>query len=884
MVDCFKARLRLGGFFVHWVEFVCRFYWAFLAITVSLGIGLSVGVFGASSSNEYEKLISPVDGAALRARNKLYSEFDNLFAWEAVYITSKDGGSVINYKAYDAINDWNTKYKEFSSHGKNYTDLCWKATWDTPCIDALPTHPLSFWQVGFATYLLTGVDSDEKLLAQINTGRNQFLGRPVNIKMMFGGVEPEDFMNPDGSNNITSALAITYSFPMKGNASLSDDLEDWESDFEDFCEDFSQSNEHIEVKVITNSGPRRNASKNVKENLFAIALWPGLAIYLPIFFVLFIRFDPHSSKISIGLICLISAALSVGEGIGLAVYADHNDTLTALAISVAVMLFLIIHQGYFLARYFEYSEQKDPIDHVKATFRMAGPPLLAVSMSYILCFASLSLVNVYRITYASQYLAVVCTFSLINNFTFIPAMMFLQAKAYSKGRGDLFGLFCCSPAGILCCFGKLDKGASGQPRHIGTNLFRFITKNVLRPACSYTLFFMFLGYLGVCTYFASQLDISTSILWGFETDSMVYKTLKLQDELFKQYGTGVIIASRDAILPEEQSQISMVNLIKSMKFCTGCEQQWFVNDGFMFWYPQLQAFVAAGSCKVDNSTVTLTNDGVIKQSNFMPCLDQFLNVPIFVATNFFFKSCMKYSSDGSQLMGTFGFAKLKFLESDNQIRTGINDVRSLVRNNGPGDSFIYSPYLILYDNYIGLTTEATVSLVMTSVFMFIACASVLLSLSTAFVLCLFPLFISLSQLASLEYIPDLLFNSSTCFMVTISIAGSLDYYIYFFYHLINEPGSVRQRILAASSKIAWPAASKTICILTVSLIIGITPRFYRFWFLAFLLGLQNLLQLILVVPFPTYWVANDFLTKTQEKLLKKKKRTKPNATELEVYY
>eukprot|EP00359_Climacostomum_virens_P008755 CAMPEP_0204902070 /NCGR_PEP_ID=MMETSP1397-20131031/3449_1 /ASSEMBLY_ACC=CAM_ASM_000891 /TAXON_ID=49980 /ORGANISM="Climacostomum Climacostomum virens, Strain Stock W-24" /LENGTH=209 /DNA_ID=CAMNT_0052070515 /DNA_START=600 /DNA_END=1225 /DNA_ORIENTATION=- len=209
--------------------------------------------------------------------------------------------------------------------------------------------------------------------------------------MMFGGVEPEDFMNPDGSNNITSALAITYSFPMKGNASLSDDLEDWESDFEDFCEDFSQSNEHIEVKVITNSGPRRNASKNVKENLFAIALWPGLAIYLPIFFVLFIRFDPHSSKISIGLICLISAALSVGEGIGLAVYADHNDTLTALAISVAVMLFLIIHQGYFLARYFEYSEQKDPIDHVKATFRMAGPPLLAVSMSYILCFASLSL-------------------------------------------------------------------------------------------------------------------------------------------------------------------------------------------------------------------------------------------------------------------------------------------------------------------------------------------------------------------------------------------------------------------------------------------------------------------------------------------------------------
>mmetsp|Transcript_19602 Transcript_19602/g.36025 ORF Transcript_19602/g.36025 Transcript_19602/m.36025 type:complete len:170 (-) Transcript_19602:36-545(-) len=168
---------------------------------------------------------------------------------------------------------------------------------------------------------------------------------------------------------------------------------------------------------------------------------------------------------------------------------------------------------------------------------------------------------------------------------------------------------------------------------------------------------------------------------------------------------------------------------------------------------------------------------------------------------------------------------------------------------------------------------------MTVVFMLIICASILLSMSTALTIVLFPLFTALSQLAAIKYIPNLMFNNATCFMVTISIAGSLDYYIYFFNFLINEPGSVRQRIQAASGKVAWPAASKTICILTASLIIGISPRFYKFWFLAFLLGIQNLAQLILVVPFPTYWVTHDFLTKTKEKLLKKK--FKPNMTDLD---
>lgn len=875
MVNCFKGRLKLGRFFEQWAELVCRYYWVILIATVCVAIGLSSGVLGVSSSKKYTKLLSPVDGPGLRARNKLYNEFEDFFDGEALYIVAKDKSNILTLKSYQAIDTWNTKYREFTTGGKNYTDLCYRATYDTPCIDALPVHPLAFWQVGFDQYNLSMVTSDEQLLAQINSGKS-IAGLPVKYDLMFGEVKPKINMNPDGTNNITSAIGVTYALPMVGNDSLSDDLEDWESDLEDFCDDFNDSQDYINVRVVTNTGLNRDAAANVKENIAAIDLWPGLLIYIPVYLLLFLRFDPHSSKVSVGIICLLSGVFSVGEGIGLIVYADMNDTLIAFGIASSVMLLLIIHQGYYLARYFEYSEDKDPITHVKSTFRLAGPPMLAVSCVYILCFASLSLVNVYRLQYASQYLAIVCTFSLINSFTFIPAMLLLQAKAYSRQRGDLFGLFCCKADSAICCLGKVDKTPSGEPRHFGTKLFRFITKIVLRPWVKYIIFWLFMGFVGVNIYFASQLSTSNSFYWGLKTDSMVYKSIRVSDDYFKEYGYIVAIVSRDMVFAKEESQIGMINLINSIKYCTGCSQQWFVDDSFAFWYPQLQAYVRAGNCVVDNTTIALTSDNVISEAYFMSCLDSFLNAPMTV--NYVNKPNMKYSEDGTQLIGTFNLCYMHKLSSDNEIRTGIQDVRDLVRNNGPGDTFIYSPVHITYDSYIALNQEATVQFTMTTFFMVIICASILLSMSTALTICVFPLFVALAQLAAIEYMPNLMLNNATCFMVTISIAGSLDYYIYFFHFLINEPGSVRQRIEAASGKVAWPSASKTICILTASLIIGITPRFYKFWFLAFLLGVVNLVQLILVLPFPTYWVTKDFLTKAAKgKLLK---NFKPNLTDM----
>jgi hypothetical protein len=876
MVSAFKGRLKLGRLIERWIEIVCRYYWVFILVTVSVGVGLGSGALGASSSKEYVKLMSPVDGPGLRARNKLYKEFEDFFDGEVIYIVAKGDGNILTLKHYQEIARWNTQYREFTSGGKNYTDLCYRATYDTPCIDASPVHPLGFWQIGFDSYDLSGVTSDEQLLAQIHSGRS-IAGIPVKFDLMFGGPEPSNFINADGTNNLTYAIGVTYAIPMVGNNSLSDDLEDWEGDFEDFCDDFNDDNDYIEVRILTNTGLSRDAQKNVTENIGFIDVFPGLLIYLPVYLLLFVRFDPHSSKVSVGIICFVSSALSVFESIGLLVYTDANDTLIALAIAASVTILLMVHQGYYLARYFEYSEQKDPIDHVKATFRQAGPPLLAVSCVYILCFASLSMANVYRLTYASYYLAIICTFSLVNNFTFVPAMMLLQAKAYSKQRGDLFGLCCCAPTSVLCCFGKISKNKEGEERHLANKIANLVTKFVMKPIPKYLFLGVFLAFTGVNLYFASGLNISNSIYWGLRTDSMVYKALRVAQDHFKEYGHIVAIVSRDAVLSKEANQIAMLNLIRSTKYCTGCAQNWFVEDSFAFWYPSYQAYVGAGSCVVDNTTVALTADRVVSEAYFMPCLQSWLNAP--GTANFVNKPNMKYSSDGSTLIGTFNLASMKILEGDNEIRTGISDVRDLIRNNGPGDSFIFALPHIGYDAYIDLNREATIYFVLTIFFMFVICATILLSISSALTICIFPLFTALAQLAAIKYFSLLMLNNATCFMVTISIAGSLEYYIYFFYFLINEPGSVNQRIQVAMGKVAWPSTAKTICILTAALVIGLTPRFYKFWPLAMMLGVVNLLQLIFIVPFPTYWVTKDFLAKAKHTLLSKKK-FKLNLTDL----
>jgi hypothetical protein len=815
-----KIRTGVHKFFQDFISALLRVWPIVLIEVVVLSVVLGVGLMYLDTEGDVEKAVEASRGRLIEDRDHMYDNFPNLPAVELIFMVSR-GDNILTLDSYREILAFEAALKvEVEADNMKYEDLCFTPLPDLPCI--VPGHPLEFWQVAPGVYDLSSVPNDEVLLAQINSGVS-LAGIQVIYQFEFGKADPEDFMNQDGSNSLKKAKAVFYSYQMTGKNSLDDTMEDFEADLEDFCDDFNDNSDYIKAYTLTNTALRRIGDKNVGDNL-AGTMVVGTPIVFFLLVVLHLRCSPYRSHANIALGTFLLVACSYFEGMGLTAWAGAKNTKTsAITAPFLSMMFLSTH-SFFITSAFGRT-QGSAKERVVQTYQAIGLPLLSCLMILTLAYSFLSIANLNRLQDICRDLAVISAFAIINYFTLMPVILFLEAKRQEAKVGDIF---------CVCCSSQ-DSEQSPKCRHFLLKVFAFVTK---WPVMLGT-FIVLLCVGGVTLYFASLVEFKSLPTWVFLSHDQGYKALAARDDYFEDTGVAVLVTSRNLELSLETQQSDLIQLAKDLRNCEDCEQDWLIKDSVVSWYDFFRSWVEGGLCTVANRTVSLTQTKVVPQPVFMPCLVTWLSS----IDGLPFIPLIKFNAEGTDVDASILTVGMEVLELDGfyHVTTGLSDLRDLVES-GPGATTVYTPPFLFWEHYLTCVVDFIITYVPTAVAMLLFslfCLGSPIGAVLTLLLSACPFTASLATVDS----DDTMTNHVALFILCVLFATSSDFYLYLLSDLAES-----KDIASSWSDSVVPILCKALCAVGGAVGMYTTTRISEHAKFVLVYAAVNIVMSLLVLP------------------------------------
>lgn len=836
--EAFKTNLHNP--MLKWVELVVRYFGIVLGVWAVATIVLGVGMIYLASDNEIEAAIDTYEKSAFNAKEDLFDEFPDYGKYQILYLMARDD-NILTLDHYKEIKEFDTRFRtEVEYDGLYYTDLCKKY----PTIYCLElAHPLGYWIQSPTVYDISSVETDEQLLAQINSGRNTN-GGLVNARFMFGDPEPLHFVDEvDGTNNLTRSSGVFFYLPLESSDDFEDDVNDFEIEMEDFFDDFNDDAKFIKARGITYSGVSRGAVKMIALNT-GIILVVGLPLMLGIYFLVFIRLGCRLLMFEQAVGTFITIVAAFFQGVGLSAWARVPDSLSGAGVAPFLLFVVSLSHSFFILAVFNRTVG-DPIVRVKDTYRVVGGPLLGLSVMHVLTFAFLSIWNIVRLGHVCAILAIVYTFLIFNWFSLTPVLLWFSAWRQSRNLGD-FG----------CCPLSNERTVAESERELESETQEQTQPQVseLKEPTRYTkalsMGFKFpvqitvgallLVFLAINIAYSSMYFYEIKPAWLTIKYSSINHGLKTRLKGFRQNGFGCPFSCHNTELSKTSQQVKLIELAEAIDTCKDCDEDWVVDHSLVSWYNNFRGWVSAGACTISGDTVALNSEGVVDSEYFAPCLKQY-----FASSGAFFKQNAKWNDDETEVISTFFTVNIHFL-ADEDVRTGINDIRD-VADFGPGDCSPYNPMFIFYDHYDSYAERMPLHYML----VFIAIALCTLGGTLSFVEGLLATLLTcsagLSMLAVTVYSSNIQCNAITETLTVIAFGTSADFYVYYLAFLEATPVS-KDRAFIAYKQFIWPASSKLLVILGALLALAAAPNFRGYAVIALLYGFVNFLQSVFVLP------------------------------------
>lgn len=830
-------RVRVLNVLTTWVELVLRFFPVAIGVWAVVTIILGAGMMHLSSDDEIEAAVDSYDKTSFKAKEHFENAFPDASCLQLIYLISRHG-TIFTLDAYTEIQAFDRRFRsEIETDGLYFKDLCYHLNPELPCLEI--NHPLSFWAKAYGVYDVSGVESEEELLAQINSGRN-IGGNVVNTYQMFGKPKPEVYLNPDFSNNITQSSGVFYLVAMTGDDDLEDEVKDFEVEIEDFLDEFNDDALYIKASAITFQGVPRSSSKMIQENV-GILVVAGLPLMFVAFAIGFIRLTCKTLVFEHAIGALLTIASSLCQGIGLAAWAGAKDTFSS-AVVVPFLLFVVtLSHSFFILSAFNRTEGS-PIVRVQETYRTVGIPLLSVSILHTLAWAYLSIWNIVRLNNVTAVFAVVYACLIFNWLLLTPVLLYFSAWRQSRNLGD-FG--CC----LLSHQAPVDKPVEdidtqeqtqpAEPVKITSYYDKALTL-CYKVQVQLVVSVLLLAFIGVSVGYASTYSYRVTPLWFTVDGSSIHTGLETREDHFKRNGFGLSFTCRNLALSETSQQLDLVELADAIETCKDCDDDWFVAHSLTSWYTYYRGWISTGACQAEGKTVTLNSQGVIDSEFFVPCLKVFL-----ATAGLGFNPNIQFNDDATEVTAVYITANMHFLDDD-EVKTGMGDLMDVI-DRGPGDCTPYNPILIFYDHYVNYVSRTVLHFMM--VFNTIALCSLAstFSLVRSLVVALFCCFTAFAMLGVAEYSDDIQTNAIVETLTVFAFATSADLYLYYFAFLSALP-STKDRKFLAFKQFMWPAFGKLLIIIAASCGLAAAPKMNEYVVIALLYGFVNFFQSVFTLP------------------------------------
>mmetsp|Transcript_34669 Transcript_34669/g.60965 ORF Transcript_34669/g.60965 Transcript_34669/m.60965 type:complete len:907 (-) Transcript_34669:49-2769(-) len=776
-------------------------YWyvGIIACLVSTAI-LTAGFRQLGSGTDIQLAVSPDGSKTIEDRDKFEDHYELFPGVQQFFILSKDD-NIMTLNAYLELKQFDDELKEkVKSDGKNWYELCYHVMPGSPCFS--PAHALLFWEGAPSIYDLSQMKTDEDIIARINGGFT-YAGFPADFSAMFAEPYPEDYVRPGNTNVLQRARGVMYSLQYTGDDDDEGTIDEYELELEDFVGDFRDNAKYIEPYVFVEHAAEVAGTNVIEDNLRTIILISSILMVV-LYLLLNVRFSAFHSHFTLTFGTLIICVFSFLEGIGLGGWVNSPNTSTSAAVAVFFFLFFGITHIFYIIPVFDYFIKEDPEVRVRETFRIIGAPLLCCTILHTLTFAMLSTTGMNRLRDAQSNTSIVFAFITLNYFAVVPSLMYLEALRQSKKKGDCFGGCLCAEDSIACCKGDIHyKEKDKERKPVETFYKKYILPNIKKLPVQISIVVVFLAYFAVNIAFTTQLEFDYTNEQLFYSSMEVDKCYNTIMDHFKDYGVIAFLLTDNVDISKKSAQLEYQQFIREVRECKDCEEDWTINAGDFWWYEYFSMWVAQGNCPMveGNGVVSITSDGTIPEEDFIRCLNVWLSYDGLPINTFF-----EWNDDRTVLKSFFANVRMEFLDNED-VLDGMNDLRNLVEDNGPGDSLFYTPPLVTYSFFLHIENISIIHMLVLWGITFIFVTLFLQDPIQGSIVSFFTISSSLASYASIEY-AESPYNPFAEFFVAVLLPVTSDFFIYYFAYINHATGKPKSRLKFASTKIAYPTIAK----------------------------------------------------------------------------
>lgn len=826
------------------IAMILRFWYLSLAsITITAAI-LTVGFNKLDTDDDIQLAVSPSNSQAIDDRDVFDDHYPDFPTIQQFLILAVDD-SILTLDAYLEIQQFDQELKTLvKTSGKNWEDLCYRVLPGVPCFQ--PAHALLFWESAPGAFDLSGMTSDQDIIDRINGGVS-YANLPVDFTAMFSDPEPSNYLQPGNTNILTKATGVLYPLQTTGDDDELNTVKDYEVEIEDFCSDFRDRAKFIKPYALTEHAAQRAGSDVIKENLTTIIIVANTLIVF-LFLVLNIRFSPMNSHLFLAFSTLFLCITGYQEGIGICGWVNAPNTATASAVSTFFFLMFSITHFFYIMPVFDAKSDLEPKERVRETYRVIGAPLMVSNILHTLTFAMISTIGMERMRDVASNGAVVFAFITLNYAVVFPVMLYIEATRQARGKGDFFGAFFCREDAPVCCNGSLyynKKGRALQP--VKTFYRKKVLKALRLLPVKIVVVVMFVAYLAVNIAYVSGLYFDYQVDQLFTSDMEVDKSFDVMMDHFKEYGSIAVVMTDNADIKQESVQLEYSQYITDVRRCKDCGEDWTVNGGDFWVYEFFQYWMTLGRCQSERGIVTLTAQGTIPEEYFVSCLNQMLaydGLPL----NVF----VEWNEDRSVIESFFANVRIDLFDREDTFE-GMNDLRDLVADNGPGDSIIYTPPMITYEFFLHITEITTVHIIVLFGITVIFSAMFLQSLLQSLIIGFFIICSTLAALATIIY-ADVAFSPFAEFYAATLLPEAATFYLYFFAYLNHETGSPRLNLKRTTSSIAFPTIAKTLIQIGGTIGLSVSSKIYEHAPMFYSHIIINAFSILFLLPVICYYI------------------------------
>eukprot|EP00297_Palpitomonas_bilix_P001640 CAMPEP_0113876152 /NCGR_PEP_ID=MMETSP0780_2-20120614/5331_1 /TAXON_ID=652834 /ORGANISM="Palpitomonas bilix" /LENGTH=1021 /DNA_ID=CAMNT_0000862205 /DNA_START=52 /DNA_END=3117 /DNA_ORIENTATION=+ /assembly_acc=CAM_ASM_000599 len=530
--------------FTKYGYFLARHPIAVFFISFLLAISCGAGFIKLRSEVNADKLWVPQEARAIFDRDRYNSLFGSDIRINSVYIVSKQGGKLggENLLRRDVIEEvysvHRAIYEEINvtslgAPGKRWflKDLCLRTCTDCPMSDVcVMTTPLDFWYDWSSHRIqIDSTVTDEEVLERVQTERAvAFFPLPISADGRLGGIKRDE------NDKIINATAMGFSYILRENASMTEDIEAFEQKIIDLmAKDF----QHIKVYVQAESSITGELGRSIQTDLLSLQL--GIVFILIYALLVLGKFHPVRNRsvlaftgvISIGLAIVISFGLSSAAGFFLT---PVTNVLPFILIGIGVDdMFVLVSELERQPKSLSVEEK------IARTMGHAGVSITITSLTDVLAFA----LGATTTLPALKSFCVFAVFGILGDFlmqiTFFGAVMVFDARRIKQNRADCL---CClrlsmdkgpGPCGSTgCCYGKFMK-EEGVLRSI---IEKYYSRFLSRKWVKIMTLILFPALFGVCIWGATNLKQDFSFRFFVPGDSYLLDVFDVGDIYFAEQG------------------------------------------------------------------------------------------------------------------------------------------------------------------------------------------------------------------------------------------------------------------------------------------------------------------------------------------------------------